>query len=121
MGKEENRQDIRFVVVFIVFSLVCLCMYGLHRIYGFSLFPDEFGYWASAAKVLGYDFSEVASIGSYYSFGYSLILLPILHLLSDSVLAYRCAVVVNLLLQILSFFILGRRSVLDSVMLSYCL
>ena len=106
MGKEENRQDIRFVVIFIVFSLVCLCMYGLHRIYGFSLFPDEFGYWASAAKVLGYDFSEVASIGSYYSFGYSLILLPILHLLSDSVLAYRCAVVVNLLLQILSFFIL---------------
>ncbi|SFP80077.1 hypothetical protein SAMN04487928_108102 [Butyrivibrio proteoclasticus] len=106
MGKEENRQDIRFVVFFIVFSLVCLCMYGLHRIYGFSLFPDEFGYWASAAKVLGYNFSEVASIGSYYSFGYSLILLPILHLLSDSVLAYRCAVVVNLLLQILSFFIL---------------
>ena len=106
MGKEENKQDIGFIIVFIVFSLVCLCMYGVHRIYGFSLFPDEFGYWASAARALGYDFSEVASLGSYYSFGYSVILIPIMKLLSDSILVYRCAVAVNLLLQIVSFFML---------------
>ena len=78
-------------------------MYGIQGIFGFSLFPDEFGYWASAAGFLGYDFSEVCSISSFYSFGYSLILIPILKLFSDSIIAYRAAVVVNLLLHITSF------------------
>ena len=36
-----------------------------------SLFPDEFGYWAPAAEMLGWDWSESVSLGSYYSFGYS--------------------------------------------------
>ena len=108
MGKEENRHDSIFVAVVIVLALVCLCMYGIQGIFGFSLFPDEFGYWASAAGFLGYDFSEVCSISSFYSFGYSLILIPILKLFSDSIIAYRAAVVVNLLLQITSFFILCR-------------
>ncbi|MBP3196751.1 MAG: hypothetical protein J6N21_07065, partial [Butyrivibrio sp.] len=69
MGKEENRQTCNLISMIIVLSLVCLCMYGILGVYGFSLFPDEFGYWASAAKALGYDFSEVASMGSYYSYG----------------------------------------------------
>ena len=70
------------------------------------MFPDEFGYWASAANVLGYDWSEVASLGSYYSFGYSFILIIILKLFSDSFVAYRAAVFLNLIFQILSFFLL---------------
>lgn len=108
MGKEENRHDSILMVAVIVLALVCLCMYGIQGIFGFSLFPDEFGYWASAAGFLGYDFSEVCSISSYYSFGYSLILIPILKLFSDSIIAYRAAVIVNLLLQVTSFFILCR-------------
>ena len=108
MGKEENRHDSILMVAVIVLALVCLCMYGIQGIFGFSLFPDEFGYWASAAGFLGYDFSEVCSISSYYSFGYSLILIPILKLFSDSIIAYRAAVIVNLLLQVTSFYILCR-------------
>ena len=108
MGKEENRQTCNLISMIIVLSLVCLCMYGILGVYGFSLFPDEFGYWASAARALGYDFSEVASMGSYYSYGYSLILIPLLSVFKDSVICYRAAVVVNLVLQILSFFIMIR-------------
>ncbi len=92
------------VAAFLVFGF----LYGIGRIYGFSLFPDEFGYWASAAKVLGYDWSEIASLGSYYSFGYSLILIPILLLTGDAVTAYRAAVTVNGVLLAAAFFILWR-------------
>lgn len=105
--KESSFSYIAVVAVTLV-SLVCLCMYGIQGIYSFSLFPDEFGYWAGAAKVLGYDFSEITSIGSFYSFGYSLILMPVMKIFSDSVLAYRAAVVVNLLLQVSSFFIFTK-------------
>lgn len=68
--------------------------------------PDEFGYWASAAKNVGYDWSEVASLGSYYSFGYSFILTPILWLFRDGVMAYRAAVTVNMILMCVSMFLI---------------
>ena len=108
MDRKESGFNYISVVALVLFSLVCLCMCGIQGIYSFSLFPDEFGYWAGAAKALGYDFSEITSIGSFYSFGYSLILMPVMKIFSDSVFAYRAAVVVNLLLQVSSFFIFTK-------------
>lgn len=99
-----------WIKALVVILLVCLCFYGLQGIYGFSLFPDEFGYWASAASLLGFDFSNVSSIGSFYSFGYSLVLSPVLLIFEDSIAAYRAAVIINLVFQCLSFFILIRIS-----------
>ena len=81
--------------------------YGISRIYGMSIYPDEFGYWASAASMMGWDWSQIASLGSYYSFGYSLILFPILKLTGDSVVAYRVAVTINVVLLSTAFIILG--------------
>ncbi len=106
MGREVSKYNCILIKVVIVFSLVCLCMYGIRGIYGFSLFPDEFGYWAVAAGILGYDFSEITSIGSFYSFGYSLILTPIIRFFSDSITAYRAAVIINMCLQVAAFFLL---------------
>ena len=85
-----------------IMIVVFLCMHGLFSIYGFSAFPDEFGYWAPAAAFLGYDWSNVTSLGSYYSYGYSLVLFPILFFFRNSVIAYRFAIVVNMLLQCIS-------------------
>ena len=94
---------------FVLFSILILsvCMYGIYSIVGFSYYPDEFGYWSSAAVNIGYDWSEVASLGSYYSFGYSLILTPILYFFRGGLAAYRAAVVVNMLLHVGSVWLLG--------------
>ncbi|SFC61576.1 hypothetical protein [Butyrivibrio sp. YAB3001] len=108
MGKQETKQLNMMITGVVVLFLVCLFMYGFQYIFGISIFPDEFGYWACAARVAGYDWSETASIGSYYSFGYSLILAPILRIFSDSIMAYRAALVINLMLQILSFFLIKK-------------
>lgn len=93
---------------FVIFALLLFCMfeYGIRRIYGFSIYPDEFGYWASAAQWAGFDWSETVSKASYYSFGYSLILMPILLLCKNGVSAYRAALLVNVLLQCLSIGLL---------------
>ena len=87
-GKEKIYTALIFLLVFCMFQL------SVVRIYGFSLYPDEFGYWASAAPHAGYDWSKLASLGSYYSFGYSLLLTPILFFFKG-VTAYRIAIALN--------------------------
>lgn len=54
----------------------------------------------------GYDWSDIVSLGSYYSYGYSLILFPIFVLFKEAVMAYRIAVAVNFILLICIFFLL---------------
>lgn len=94
--------------IFVMLLLICFCGYNISKSYGFVLFPDEFGYWVYAAIFAGYDWSDIVSLGSYYSYGYSLILFPIFILCKDAVMAYRVALGVNYILLICVFFVWKR-------------
>lgn len=103
-----NRQwwmRYKYSVIFIAF-LICFYGYHIGRSYGFIFFPDEFGYWTYAAQLSGYDWSDIVSLGSYYSYGYSLILFPIFQLCKDAVMAYRVAVTCNFILLGVVYFLL---------------
>lgn len=104
------RQKIRQNKYFAIFILLIIFYFSFYigKIFGFVIFPDEFGYWFYAAKVAGYDWSHIVSLGSYYSFGYSLILTPIFLLFTDAVVAYRVAVAVNFILLAGSGYLLIR-------------
>lgn len=102
---QKLKKD-HIVLVFIILIIFSVFQYGIQKIYGFTLYPDEFGYWSSAANAVGYDWSEAASMGSYYSYGYSLILIPVLKLFSGGVRAYRAALTVNMVLMCVSVFLL---------------
>lgn len=93
-------------LIFILLLVFCIFQYGIEKICGFTMYPDEFGYWASAANVVGYDWSEVASLGSYYSFGYSLVLIPLLKLFQNGVSAYRAAIAINMCFMCIGMFLL---------------
>ena len=108
MSKIQIIRKINLHSLLIVLIIVCIFEYGIQKICGFTMYPDEFGYWASAASAVGYDWSETASLGSYYSFGYSLILVPILTIVSDGVMAYRAAILINMLLMCVGVFLFGR-------------
>ena len=71
--------------VFFMLLLFCFFQFSIRKIYGFSIFPDEFSYWAYAAEAAGCDWSEVISLGSFYSYGYSILLLPIFMLCKDPI------------------------------------
>ena len=103
---KTGRREIFFQFLVYILILFSIFMYGLHKIYGFAIYPDEFGYWSSAATAVGYDWKQVTALGSYYSFGYSLILYPILLLQKDPVTAYRVALSINVVLQIISIGLL---------------
>lgn len=47
------------LIILIIFGIF---QYGIGKICGFTMVPDEFGYWASAAEKIGYDWSEVTSL-----------------------------------------------------------
>ena len=108
MSKNQFIRNINLQSLLIVLIIICIFEYGIQKICGFTMYPDEFGYWASAASVIGYDWSETASLGSYYSFGYSLILVPILTIISDGVMAYRAAIFINMLLMCIGVFFFGK-------------
>lgn len=88
--------------------LLCFAGYSVSRVYGFVLFPDEFGYWSYAAHLAGYDWSDMTSLGSYYSYGYSLILFPVFQLCKDAITAYRVAVLCNYIFLFIAFVCLQK-------------
>jgi hypothetical protein len=96
-----------YAVIFYVLILM-FALYSIFKAYGFTYFPDEFGYWMYAAKAAGYDWTNIASIGSYYSYGYSIILFPIFSLFKNAVTAYRVAVAMNFVLIGIAYFLLLR-------------
>lgn len=94
----RSRFFFRYFLLFIIL-IFCFFQISIHKICGFSIYPDEFGYWACAAQMLGWDWSGTAALGSYYSYGYSLLLLLFLRAFHDGVTAYRAAIAANMLLQ----------------------
>ena len=99
----QKRFDILFVLL-----MFCVACHGISKSYGFYFPADEFGYWSHAARLAGYDWSDIESLGSYYSCGYSLILLPVFLVFKDGVIAYRAALFVNFVLLAVCFFILQK-------------
>ena len=86
--------------------LFCYFNFVIFKLYGFSIFPDEYSYWAYAAKMAGYDWSEITALGSFYAWGYSLILFPIFLICPNSLIAYRAAVALNFIMLGLAYIII---------------
>lgn len=99
----NNKRECLFFLLFF-FLIFGIFQYNIHRLYGMIYYPDEFGYWANAASWNGYDWSSLTALNSYYSFGYSLLLAPIMRVFTDGVTAYRAAVGLNMLLQAAAMF-----------------
>ena len=54
----ELRKQKIIYSVYILLILFGVYAYGIKKICCFTLFPDEFGYWASAANMAGYNVKQ---------------------------------------------------------------
>lgn len=87
--------------LFIIFShLYCINIRLLPS------FLDEFGYWGNAAVMAGYDWSSFLSGGSYFAYGYSLLLTVIMRLIPEPLLQMKAALILNLMLLLVFFYLL---------------
>ena len=84
-----------FVLAILVFII---CAFRVNRSFLPYLSADEMGPIAVAAHFRGYDWSQMTQFLSYYSYGYSLMLLPLMYLFDHPVTFYRAAIVVNCVL-----------------------
>lgn len=91
-----------------VLLLAGIAGYSVYNAQGLLIFPDEYTYWSYAATAAGYDWYSVTSLGSYYSYGYSLILIPVFLLCKNPITAYRTAVGINFVLLLLALLCLVR-------------
>jgi hypothetical protein len=85
------------VIFFINFGMIGDC-------YTPFAFNDEFGYWMHAAEMAGLDWTGVSDTVWWYSYGYSLLLVPLIKIFHDTVVLYRAALVLNLLMEVGCYF-----------------
>jgi len=71
----------------------------------FTVLDDEFGYWGSAAYLAGLDWSGIISEIPYYSYGYSLLLVPLFFIFDNPVHMYKAAIVLNGIMLSVSFLL----------------
>ncbi len=85
---------------YVILGLFCIAVFVLHvytvgKFYTFTIWDDEFCYWSSASFLAGMDWSSAMSTAAYYSYGSSLLLLPLMWLFSNSITLYRAALILN--------------------------
>lgn len=104
---KEKFGSRKMVTIVYVILLLIIYLYHIDKSNLLYHLGDEFGYWADAAFLAGYDWSGVASHNTYYSYGYSLFLFP-LFIIDNFELRYQTALFINVIMQIFSFLLMNK-------------
>ena len=99
----QNHEKIILLSAIALIMLIGLA--NLHHQHSLNAINDEFAYWANAAQMAGKDWTALLSTSSFYSYGYSFLLVPMFWLGFTATLMYRIALVFNVILLILSFLL----------------
>ncbi len=104
LGKQS--QNIRYVIV-ILFGIVIFLFYAsnIKNICTVWQIGDEPGYLMNTAFFTGHDWSGIYDVIPYYGYGYSLILIPCFLFFHTGVEIIRCAIFINILCIVLTYFI----------------
>ncbi len=105
MNRTEKKALYRVLMFVIPVFMALYYLRNLGKINMIFVLPDEYGYWMTAATFAGYDWSGLSGLSLYYSYGYSIILMPLFWIFKDSVLMYKAAICLNALLYIGAYFI----------------
>ena len=94
----------------IMVALLTTIIFLTHTIYVkdtgiIFILDDEYGYWANAAYFSGLDWSATVSKIPYYSYGYSLLLVPLFKIFNNTTTMYQVAVLLNGIMVSISFLL----------------
>lgn len=93
---------ILMVCAVLIFVLSLRHLPELHQLY---VLHDEFGYWANAAYLAGYDWSGISTISPYYSYGYSMVIAPLYWIFKNPLVIYKAAICMNAVFYVCSFLV----------------
>ena len=99
MHRIKTEYIYHIIAIIAISILCCLRIKNLDYI---AVLNDEFGYWGTAVTVAGYDWKELMAETPYYSWGYSIWLIPIVYIIKPW-LWYKAAIWLNVLFLICSY------------------
>lgn len=73
-GAKYGYQSL-LIFSYLILAVISLCMIDKLRLLSYG--TDQFGYWGIAASITGYDWYNMLALNDYYSFGYSILLIPL--------------------------------------------
>lgn len=103
-----KEKDTFAIIEILLFSFVILAigLYPINNLFGMITGVDEFGYICNAKYLLGDNgWKELSGILGYYSYGYSLILMPLILVIKDPTMLFRGIVIVNVCMIEASFLL----------------
>lgn len=103
---DKNFERIGFILV--VGIIAFFTFFHFDKINGLFVMNDEFGYWSIAASLAGLDWKDSISYCAYYSYGYSLTLVPLFWIFEETITMYKCAVILNGLYIILAYLLMQK-------------
>ena len=100
-----KRVKLTHIQIFALLFIALLCCLQIRALDYIVVLNDEFGYWTHAVSAVGYDWKELISETPYYSWGYSIWLIPIIAILPTPELWYKAAILLNVVFLLISYFL----------------
>lgn len=104
-NKIQNNIALNTLNAVCIFLIIVFPLTKLNSIYLPWVYDDEIGYWGQAAYLIGKNWNGILQHSEYYSFGYGLLLAPLMIIIKEPVLLYRVAIGLNVLFIICSYFL----------------
>ena len=86
-----------------IIFIIVIFLYNLPNLNSIFIIDDSFGYWGKAAIIADKPWNSSMADIPYYSFGYSLVLLPLFFILKTSEQMYKAAILLNIAFVIGSY------------------
>lgn len=103
MEKLIFKDKYKWLILGCLLFLGIMVIKDLSKLNTLYVLHDEFGYWSVAAHMAGHDWSGIAHQINYYSYGYSLFLMPLFWIGCNPVIMYKLAIIINAIFWLLSF------------------
>ncbi|MEL7606902.1 MAG: hypothetical protein AAGU39_12730 [Sedimentibacter saalensis] len=117
VSKHEKVKVDYLILAFVTALVFLLHVIHINKFSIFSILDDEYGYCGNAAYLSGLNWSDTVSKIPYYSFGYSLLLVPLFWIFDNTIYMYRAAIFLNGIMICASFLLCYNisRKLMDNV------
>lgn len=104
MKSRVERSNKRLKILLSIMILIISLRYT-GKIYQPTLLDDEFAYFGIARYFSGTSWASAMSLCKYYSYGYSLLLVPFVMIIKDTVVLYRAVTAMNGIFLVAAFWL----------------
>ena len=103
--KSQVKQSNNMLKIFLSVMILIISLRYIGKVYQPTLLDDEFAYFGIARYFSGTSWASAMSLCKYYSYGYSLLLVPFVMLIKDTVLLYRAVTAMNGIFLVAAFWL----------------